>query len=51
MINRVSLLFIFTLIKSQPIDLSTPWDTNYNIPFLNELENTIDNEVASLSSL
>ena len=51
MINRVSFLFIFTLIKSQPIDLSIPWNTNYNIPFLTELDNTIENEVASLSSL
>ena len=36
---------------SQPIDLSLEWTTNSNIPFLTELENTIENEIAGLTNI
>ena len=36
---------------SQPIDLSLEWTTNNNIPFLTELENTIEDEVAVLPTV
>ena len=36
---------------SQPIDLSLEWTTNSNIPFLTELENTIEDEIAVLPTV
>ena len=36
---------------SQPIDLSLEWTTSNNIPFLTELENTIENEIAGLTNI
>jgi Beta-lactamase class C and other penicillin binding proteins len=47
----VSVLILSTTVLSQPIDLSLEWTTNNNIPFLTELENTIEDEVAVLPTV
>ncbi len=47
----VSVVILSTTVFSQPIDLSLEWTTNNNIPFLTELENTIEDEVAVLPTV
>ncbi len=47
----VSVVILSTPVISQPIDLSLEWTSNNNIPFLTELENTIEDEVAVLPTV
>ncbi|RPH04200.1 MAG: class C beta-lactamase-related serine hydrolase [bacterium TMED46] len=47
----VSVVILYTPVLSQSTDLSLEWTTNNNIPFLTELENTIEDEVAVLSTV
>ena len=47
----LSFITLGSPVLSQPIDLSLEWTTNNNIPFLTELENTIENEIAGLTNI
>ena len=49
--NALFALIFISILKSQPIDLSLDWTTNNNIPFITELENTIEDEVAVLPTV
>ena len=47
----LSFITLGSPVLSQPIDLSMAWTTNNNIPFLTELENTIEEEIAVLPTV
>ena len=47
----LSFITLGSPVLSQPIDLSMEWTTNNNIPFLTELENTIEDEIAVLPTV
>jgi len=47
----LSFITLGSPVLSQPIDLSLEWTTNHNIPFLIELENTIEDEIAVLPTV
>ena len=47
----LSFIILGSPVLSQPIDLSLEWTTNHNIPFLIELENTIEDEIAVLPTV
>ena len=49
--NALFAIIFISILKSQPIDLSLDWTTNNNIPFITELENTIEDEVAVLPTV